>query len=91
MLCICQTPREYYKHRLAKTRENILNHVYENAPTPPIPKTQENTRLRLRYKEAVQEAYEICSKDGTSDACYLAWYEVDDLEDSMLRLYPDTW
>ncbi len=91
MLCICQTPQEYYKHRLAKTRENVLNHIYENPPVSPIPKMRENMRLRLRYKEAVQEAHEICSKDRTSDACHLAWYEVDELEESILRLYPDIW
>lgn len=91
MLCICQTPQEYYKHRLAKTRENVLNHIYESPPISPIPKIRENRRLRLRYKEAVQEAHEICSKDRTSNACHLAWYEVDELEESILRLYPDIW
>ena len=91
MLCICQTPQEYYKHRLAKTRENVLNHIYENPPVSPIPKMRETMRLRLRYKEAVQEAHEICSKDRTSNACHLAWYEVDELEESILRLYPDIW
>ncbi len=90
MLCICHTPQDYYKQRLAKTRENVLNHIYKNTPTSTTtPKIPDNTRLRLRFKEAVQEAHEICDEDKTSNACYLAWDEVDELEDSMLRLYPD--
>ncbi len=89
MLCICHTPQDYYKQRLAKTRENVLNHIYKNTPTSTPSRIPDNTRLRLRFKEAVQEAHEICDKDKTSIACYIAWDEVDELEDSMLRLYPD--
>jgi len=29
--------------------------------------------------------------DKDSSECHWAWYEVDELEDSMLRLYPDRW
>ena len=47
-------------------------------------------RLRLRFKEAIQEAQEICQEEGKkSKECHLAWYEVDELEDAMSRYYPD--
>ncbi|MDB4675376.1 hypothetical protein OAE98_01175 [Akkermansiaceae bacterium] len=44
-----------------------------------------NPRLRLRFKEAIEEAQEICEEDITSEACHWAWYEVDELEDSIMR------
>ena len=44
-----------------------------------------NPRLRLRFREAIEEAQEICEEDTTSEACHWAWYEVDELEDSIMR------
>jgi hypothetical protein len=52
---------------------------------------RENLRLRLRFTEAIKEAQEMCKMDKDSSECHWAWYEVDELEDSMLRLYPDRW
>lgn len=91
MLCLFHTPQEYYEHRLSKTRENVLNHIYKTTPETKTPKKHDNLRLRLRFKEAIQEAQEICYADKTSNACHVAWGEVDELEDSILRLYPDRW
>ena len=39
--------------------------------------------------EAIKEAQEICEIDKDSSECHWAWYEVDELEDAILRLYPD--
>jgi hypothetical protein len=50
---------------------------------------RENLRLRLRFTEAIKEAQEMCEIDKDSSECHWAWYEVDELEDSILRLYPD--
>jgi hypothetical protein len=78
-----------YKYKLAKTRANVLDNLY-NKPyiTEPV-KIRENLRLRLRFAEAIKEAQEICEMNAGSSECHWAWYEVDELEDSMLRLYPD--
>ena len=46
-------------------------------------------RLRLRFTEAIKEAQEMCEIDKNSSECHWAWYEVDELEDAILRLYPD--
>jgi hypothetical protein len=44
----------------------------------------------MRFKEAIRDAQEICTDEGAkSKQCHLAWYEVDELEDSMNRYYPD--
>ena len=45
----------------------------------------DNPRLRLRFKEAIEEAQEIYELDVHSEECHLAWYEVDELEDSLMR------
>lgn len=78
-----------YKYRLEKTRKNVLNEIYEKQPikikpNKPVP---ENLRLHLRFKEAIEEAEEICSVDKNSKECHFAWYEVDELEDSIARWY----
>ena len=78
-----------YKYRLEKTRKNVLNEIYEkqpikNKPNKPVP---ENLRLHLRFKQAIEEAEEICSVDKNSKECHFAWYEVDELEDSIARWY----
>jgi hypothetical protein len=54
--------------------------------------TVENTRLQYRFAEAIAEAKEKCA-DSSTDECFTAWDEVDELEDSMMRvglnLFPD--
>ena len=78
-----------YKYKLTKTRESVMNNLY-NKPsiTEPV-KIRENLRLRLRFTEAIKEAQEMCEIDKESSECHWAWYEVDELEDAILRLYPD--
>lgn len=76
---------DLYKYKLAKTQRNVLNSLYEKKAVEQRPKTAENLRLRLRFKEAIEEAQDICEKDIGSQACHWAWYEVDELEDSIKR------
>ena len=75
-----------YKIKLKKTRINVLNSLYHRPPIHREIKDEiANPRLRLRFKEAIEEAQEICEEDTTSEACHWAWYEVDELEDSVMR------
>lgn len=76
-----------YKYRLEKTRKNVLNEIYEKKAVKPKPKAPipDNLRLHLRFKEAIEEAEEKCSTDKNSKECHFAWYEVDELEDSIAR------
>jgi|UniRef100_A0AB38ZME2 hypothetical protein len=75
-----------YKIKLDKTRQNVLNGIYKRpvvmVKTPP---PNRNPRLYLRYIESIEDAQKICEKDAHSDECYMAWYEVDDLEDALMR------
>ena len=89
MKCLAYSSNDSYKHRLIKTRQNVLNDLYEKKPVEQHPKRVDNLRLRLRFKEAIEEAQEICEEDLHSSECHWAWYEVDELEDSMTRYYPD--
>jgi len=47
--------------------------------------TKTHLRLRLRFTEAIKEAQEICEDNIESQECHWAWYEVDELEDSLMR------
>ena len=85
MRCMSFSSGDLYKYKLAKTRRNVLNNIYEKKLVEQHPKPVENLRLRLRFKEAIEEAQEICEEDTTSEACHWAWYEVDELEDSVMR------
>lgn len=87
MVCFMYSANDSYKYRLAKTRENVLNNLYEKKSIKTQSKkiVTENLRLRLRFKEAIEEAQEICSHDKNSKECHFAWYEVDELEDSIDR------
>lgn len=76
---------DLYKYKLAKTQRNVLNILYEKKAIEQRPISVENPRLRLRFREAIEEAQKICEEDITSDACHWAWYEVDELEDSLMR------
>jgi hypothetical protein len=87
MKCIATfSENNLYKIKLAKTRVNVLNGLYHRPPIKrEVSNEIANPRLRLRFKEAIEEAQEICEKDTTSEACHWAWYEVDELEDSIMR------
>jgi hypothetical protein len=86
MKCIATfSENNLYKIKLAKTRVNVLNGLYHRPPIRREPIVPDNLRLRLRFKEAIEEAQEICEEDTTSEACHWAWYEVDELEDSIMR------
>jgi hypothetical protein len=90
MKCIAYSSNDSYKHKLIKTSRNVLNDVYDKKAVEQHPKRAENLRLRLRFKEAIQEAQEICEEEGKkSKECHLAWYEVDELDDAMSRYYPN--
>ena len=80
-----------YKIKLTKTRNNVLEAMYQRPSIVEVRPIKENLRLRLRFIEAIKEAQELCKLDKDSSECHWAWYEVDELEDSMLRLYPDRW
>jgi len=90
MKCVATfSENNLYKLKLAKTRANVLDSLYTKPyVTEPI-KIRENLRLRFRFVEAIKEAQEICELDKNSKECHWAWYEVDELEDSMSRYYPD--
>jgi hypothetical protein len=86
MKCIATfSENNLYKIKLAKTRVNVLNGLYHRPSIRREPIVPDNPRLRLRFKEAIEEAQEICEEDTTSEACHWAWYEVDELEDSIMR------
>jgi hypothetical protein len=90
MKCLAYSSNDSYKHKLIKTSRNVLNDVYDKKAVEQHPKRAENLRLRLRFKEAIQEAQEICEEEGKkSKECHLAWYEVDELDDAMSRYYPN--
>lgn len=79
---------DMYRYKLMRAHVNILNRMYDRPAITTRPKPVENQRLCLRFKEAIHEAEKICKENAHSDECHLAWYEVDELEDSMLRHYP---
>jgi len=90
MRCFAYSSNDSYKHKLIKTSQNVLKDVYDKKAVEQHPKRAENLRLRLRFKEAIQEAQEICEEEGKkSKECHLAWYEVDELDDAMSRYYPN--
>ena len=64
MRCVAYSSNDSYKYRLAKTRENVLNDLYERKAVEQKPKRVDNLRLRLRFKEAIQEAQDICQEEG---------------------------
>ena len=86
MKCVATfSENNLYKIKLAKTRVNALNQLYRRPPIRREPIVPDNPRLRLRFKEAIEEAQEICEEDYHSDECHMAWYEVDELEDALMR------
>ena len=87
MKCVATfSENNLYKLKLKKTRVNVLNGLYHRPHiNREVSNEIANPRLRLRFKEAIEEAQEICEEDTTSEACHWAWYEVDELEDSIMR------
>ena len=87
MKCIATfSENNLYKIKLAKTRKNVLEGMYRRPSIVEVRPIRENLRLRLRFTEAIKEAQEICEDDVESQECHWAWYEVDELEDSLMRL-----
>jgi hypothetical protein len=75
-----------HKMKLRKIQVRTLNGLYHRPRLiRPDDAPLDNPRLRLRFKEAIEEAQEICELDVHSEECHLAWYEVDELEDSLMR------
>jgi len=75
-----------HKMKLRKIQVRTLNGLYHRPRfIRPDDAPLDNPRLRLRFKEAIEEAQEICELDVNSLECHLAWYEVDELEDSLMR------
>ena len=75
-----------HKMKLRKIQVRTLNGLYHRPQfIRPDDAPLDNPRLRLRFKEAIEEAQEICELDVHSEECHLAWYEVDELEDSLMR------
>jgi hypothetical protein len=86
MKCVATfSENNLYKLKLKKTRVNVLNGLYHRPPIRREPIVPDNPRLRLRFKEAIEEAQEICEEDVESQECHWAWYEVDELEDALMR------
>jgi len=86
MNILCVHPESgLHAYKLKKIRNNVLENMYKGAEVDTQPVTRDNPRLRLRFKEAIREAHEICSKSKNSYECHLAWYEVDELDDCMSR------
>jgi hypothetical protein len=75
-----------HKMKLRKIQVRTLNGLYYRPRLiRPDDAPLDNPRLRLRFREAIEEAQEICELDVNSLECHLAWYEVDELEDSLMR------
>ena len=86
MKCVATfSENSLYKLKLAKTRKNVLESLYNKPSITEPKKIRENLRLRLRFTEAIKEAQEICEDNVESQECHWAWYEVDELEDSLMR------
>ena len=86
MKCIATfSENSLYKIKLTKTRKNVLEGMYRRPSIVEVRPIRENLRLRLRFTEAIKEAQEICEDNIESQECHWAWYEVDELEDSLMR------
>ena len=86
MKCVATfSENNLYKIKLAKTRKNVLESMYRRPSIVEVRPIRENLRLRLRFTEAIKEAQEICEDNIESQECHWAWYEVDELEESLMR------
>tara|TARA_B110000444_G_scaffold130544_1_gene122771 strand:- start:237 stop:857 length:621 start_codon:yes stop_codon:yes gene_type:complete len=79
------------ENKRQQIRKNILEGTYSKKINLAF-ETFENPRLQYRFAEAIDDAKQICA-NASSDECFSAWDEVDELEDSMMRaglnLFPD--
>ena len=79
-------PNDIYKYRRIKIRTTILETIYKKPSVSVKSEIHGNDRLRFRFREAIREAEKICAEEDSCRECYDAWYEVDELEDSLMRL-----
>ena len=87
MRCVATfSENNLYKIKLARIRQNVLEGMYQRPSVAEVRPIKENLRLRLRFTEALKEAQDICEDNMESQECHWAWYEVDELEDSLMRL-----
>ena len=79
------------ENKRQQIRKNILEGTYSKKINLAF-ETFDNPRLQYRFAEAIDDAKQICA-NASSDECFSAWDEVDELEDSMMRaglnLFPD--
>ena len=76
-----------YHIRLLKTRKNVLEYLYNKKNNvDALPPMKSNDRLKMRFTEAKMEAQEICSSDESKTECTELLWEIDELEDSLMRL-----
>ena len=79
------------ENKRKQIRKNILEGTYNKKVNIAF-QTFDNPRLQYRFAEAIDDAKQICA-NASSDECFSAWDEVDELEDSMMRaglnLFPD--
>lgn len=94
VLALSYKPNNFYEkaeNRRNKIRKKAYEQLYKNKSISFI-ENYDNPRLRYRFSEAIEEAQEKCA-DSSTDECFHAWDEVDELEDSMMRfginLFPD--
>ena len=71
------------ENKRRQIRKNILEGTYLKKIKLEVEKV-ENPRLQYRFAEAIDDANQICA-NASSDECFNAWEEVDELEDSMKR------
>ena len=71
------------ENKRQQIRKNILEGTYLKKIKLEVEKV-ENPRLQYRFAEAIDDANQICA-NASSDECFNAWEEVDELEDSMMR------
>ena len=85
MKCLAFSQKELYEYRRFKIRTTILETIYNKRFTCDAIKRVNNPRLKYRFREAIDDAHDICSKNSNCYECYAAWEEVDELEDAMMR------
>jgi hypothetical protein len=87
MKCITYSQNNPYEYKKFKIRSAILESIYRKPFSCSIADNKiDNARLRFRFREAIDDAHAICSDNMNSRDCYMAWEEVDELEDSMMRI-----
>jgi len=83
MIRVSSIPRPSPENKRHQIRKNILEGTYLKKIKLEVEKV-ENPRLQYRFAEAIDDANQICA-NASSDECFNAWEEVDELEDSMMR------